>query len=329
MPRAITLHPAPSSGVPALEREILRGAAPRIFPHIRTRLPAPELVVRFPPDAKIRRAVWRSATGHPAMMHCGLLLELVRLYTQPKTRILDPFGGIGTTALAALLDREVILSELEPHFAATARAIIPKLTPDVLALHTPIMDSHLSRLRFMVGALDNPTLEAGLFGTTQTAPVTVHNQDSRTTTPGEFVHTIITSPPYLDTFAHPHSANFMPSTARSYTRELDSPNLARIRNKSIFTRGLAQVLEASTRVLRPDGLAILVTKDPIRQNRRYPFAVLCITIMQALGFFLADWWRRDCIPTLFTNLKRQNNPDVCKVDQEDVLIFSRYSRAVC
>jgi hypothetical protein len=83
------------------------------------------------------------------------------------------------------------------------------------------------------------------------------------------------------------------------------------------------------RRLHPDGLAILVTKDPIRQNRRYPFALLCITIMQALDFFLADWWRRDCIPTLFTNLKRQNNPEACKVDQEDVLIFSRYSRAVC
>lgn len=310
-------------GIPNLEREILRLPAPRLPPHIRTRLPSPSLVVRFGSDTVLRQSVWGSRVGHPAMMHCGLLLELVRLYTRPKWRILDPFGGVGTTALAALLDREVILSEIEPHFVETARAIIPKLTQDVLPLTSGF--PKVNNLRVIPGTLDNLALEAGFFGTACVADVTVLNQDSRRLDCTGLVHTVITSPPYLDTFAHPHSAKFMPSTARSYTQDTDSPNLARIRNVHIFNRGLGQVFQACSRVLMQGGLMVLVTKDPIRNGWRYPFALSCITTMQALGFELIDWWRRECIPTLFVNLKRQKNPDACQVNHEDVLVFSRYS----
>jgi len=60
---------------------------------------------------------------HPTQKPLLLMRELVRLFTDPGDVILDPFGGSGTTGVAALLEgRRVILVEREPAFAAIARA---------------------------------------------------------------------------------------------------------------------------------------------------------------------------------------------------------------
>ena len=48
---------------------------------------------------------------------------LIRLVTKPGDVVLDPFGGSGTTGVAALLEgRRVVLVEREPAYAAIARA---------------------------------------------------------------------------------------------------------------------------------------------------------------------------------------------------------------
>jgi predicted RNA methylase len=57
---------------------------------------------------------------HPAKMHAGLLLWIVGRYTTPGQTICDPMYGIGTTGLAALLQRNVIGLEIEPPFLAEA-----------------------------------------------------------------------------------------------------------------------------------------------------------------------------------------------------------------
>jgi DNA modification methylase len=55
----------------------------------------------------------------------ALMRWLLRLVTKPGDVILDPFGGSGTTGVAALLEgRRVILVEREPQYAAIARARI-------------------------------------------------------------------------------------------------------------------------------------------------------------------------------------------------------------
>ena len=48
---------------------------------------------------------------------------LIRLVTKPGDVVLDPFGGSGTTGVAALLEgRRVVLVEREPAFVAIIRA---------------------------------------------------------------------------------------------------------------------------------------------------------------------------------------------------------------
>lgn len=59
---------------------------------------------------------------HPTQKPDKLMLDLVRLFTDPGEVILDCFAGSGTTGVAALrLGRRAILIERDPKYAAIAR----------------------------------------------------------------------------------------------------------------------------------------------------------------------------------------------------------------
>jgi site-specific DNA-methyltransferase (adenine-specific) len=63
------------------------------------------------------------ANHHPTVKPVALMRWLIRLVTKPGDVVLDPFGGSGTTGVAALLEgRRVVLVEREPAFAAIIRA---------------------------------------------------------------------------------------------------------------------------------------------------------------------------------------------------------------
>ena len=60
---------------------------------------------------------------HPTQKPVRLMLDLVRDFTDVGEVILDPFGGSGTTGVAALAEgRRVIIVERDPAYAAIARA---------------------------------------------------------------------------------------------------------------------------------------------------------------------------------------------------------------
>lgn len=62
----------------------------------------------------------RESLAHPAKLHLGLLSWLIDRYTKPGDTIADPMDGMGSTAYAALLQRHVILREIEPKWLAFA-----------------------------------------------------------------------------------------------------------------------------------------------------------------------------------------------------------------
>jgi len=74
---------------------------------------------------ELRETIQRARGGnhHPTVKSVALMRWLLRLVTKPGDVILDPFGGSGTTGVAALLEgRRVILVEREAQYAAIARA---------------------------------------------------------------------------------------------------------------------------------------------------------------------------------------------------------------
>jgi site-specific DNA-methyltransferase (adenine-specific) len=76
-----------------------------------------------PPPQQTPRVVRPQVNHHPTVKSVALMRWLIRLVTKPGDVVLDPFGGSGTTGVAALLEgRRVVLVEREPAFAAIIRA---------------------------------------------------------------------------------------------------------------------------------------------------------------------------------------------------------------
>ena len=293
---------------------------PRVCAH----RPAPDLEVLFPRDNLLRREAFGGKTAHPAMMHFGLALGILELYTEPGAVVLDPFGGVGTTALAAMAaGRSAILMEIEPHWAEVATGFIHKLEGRKLyeALEYRRVVPR-AQLRWV------PTPALVKRDCTHTASAVVHNIDARDIPRGfvpNQVQAVITSPPYLDTFGAPEKPKILCGSTQhsAYTMNHASLNLARERNTHFFLQALAQVYSAALHVLEPGGVFIVVTKDVIRKGLRQPFALRNILMLEALGLELRDWWRRECIPSLFANVQRVQYPNSARVDHEDVLVFQK------
>lgn len=291
--------------------------------HVCTQRPSPSLVVMFPRDDALRRAVFGTDQKHPAKMHFGLALELARLYARSGETILDPFGGMGTTAVSALAHGcHAVLTELEPEWAESSKAVVHRATQGQnfdFEYHVPV-----SQLRWY----NNPGLEIRTQSQWLAARAVVHQMDARAID-HELVpngaNAIITSPPYLNTFGAPGKPRELKGKTQNaaYTMDHSSSNLARESSPHFFGLKLAQVYRAAASVLVPGGAFVVVCKDPIRKNQRQQFALQNILILEALGLEMRDWWRRKCTPSLFANVQRKQFPDAPQVDHEDVLVFQK------
>jgi DNA modification methylase len=77
---------------------------------------------KFPRDTAFRKQFFvPDSFAHPAKMDAQLLIRIVETYTEPGETILDPMAGSGTTMLACMLGRNVILLELEEKFVGMCR----------------------------------------------------------------------------------------------------------------------------------------------------------------------------------------------------------------
>jgi DNA methylase len=290
-----------------------------------TQRPSPRLTVKFPPDAPLRRAVFGPDRKHPAMMHMGLALELARLYARPGSTLLDPFGGMGTTAVAAIEHGcHAILTEIEPNWFESSKAVVHRFEVEqVLEVFEYEHQTPVSQLRWY----NNPVLECRCHSQRMTARAVIHLMDARgidhDLVPGG-VQAVITSPPYLNMFGGNEKPRHLARAVvpASYTNG-PSHNLARVGNAHEFGLILAQVYNAAVQVLEVGGAFVVVCKDPVRDGLRQPFALENIRILEGLGLVMRDWWRRKCVPSLFANVQRKQNPDAPRVDLEDVLVFEK------
>ena len=103
------------------------GTASRYFPQFPADDPdAPwsEALFRYvPKPSRAERNSGGVNNIHSTVKSVALMRWLIRLVTKPGDVVLDPFGGSGTTGVAALLEgRRVILVEREPQYAAIALA---------------------------------------------------------------------------------------------------------------------------------------------------------------------------------------------------------------
>jgi hypothetical protein len=118
------------------------GTASRFFPCFPADDPAaPFAYIPKPAPAEKRAGLDDAHASHPTVKPVALMRWLIRLLTEPGDIVLDPFGGSGTTGVAALLEgRRVILVERDPDFAAICRARLEHAAPDARTLSARVAE---------------------------------------------------------------------------------------------------------------------------------------------------------------------------------------------
>jgi DNA methylase len=242
---------------------------------------------------------------------------LRRVWTSPPAPGLVHTPTVAPVRWRPVMDKSLLQQWTSPPSTTCVQAR-DQLSVDNSALH--LCTGSPSTTCVQVPDPEGVDKPGGHLWTSPGASAVVHTLDAAQLTPSHVsgpIDLLLTSPPYLDTFGHPNSKG------RAYTRDHARYNLARERSPHYFMHGLGGVFRAAVPLVRPGGVVVLVTKDPIREGERYPFALRCILLMQALGCELRDWWRRDCVPSHFQHLQRRASPDAPRVNVEDVLVFER------
>lgn len=265
--------------------------------------------ILFPRDSEWRRELFGpEAQSHPAKMQLNIVKAAVEYYAQPGWRILDPFAGTGSTALAATMGCPTTLIELEDHFVTMLREI---------------------RSDWMSNGRISSLMDMMIF--------TGDCRQVLKQIPEKAFDMIITSPPYSvtaqvsnrtieteDRAEYKSQARLVEVKAqmRKYgSSEASAMNIGRL-NKFMFNEAMKRVYQACLRVLKPGGLYVSVTKDSMIAGVRQSLSLDMVRIAQSAGLeYTGDWYKWKAPGGLMQNMQRAKGLEV--VLDEDVITFRR------
>jgi modification methylase len=198
-----------------------------------------------------------ASSRHPGKMLPELARRLVIEYCPPGGLVVDPMCGIGTTLVeAAALDRRTVGVELEPRWAALARANLDHVLSGDQAGLAEVRVGDARRL---------PELLTDVAGQ---------------------VDLVVTSPPYgceagvIDKPAWRAGQPLCPKDSLNYSR--NPANLGRARGQD-WRVGIGEVLAGCARVLAPSGLLVTVTKNTRRAGRLSDLAAVTVQLADQAG----------------------------------------------
>jgi len=149
---------------------------------------------------------------------------------------------------------------------------------------------------------------------------------------------VITSPPYEDSLSEPedrkHSIDQSkwgdgrkiapPHSQVHLTYPSSSPNnIGNLKGES-YLSAMLEVYQGCWRVLKPQGLMILVTKNFIRNKQEIRLDLDTIKLCEQAGFTFQDRWYRELASQSFwRTIYHQKYPDVEPIKYEDILVFTK------
>jgi len=274
-----------------------------------TCLPGP--LLQFGTDRALRRRLFcADSWAHPAKLHLHLAQWLVERYTAPGDTIIDPMGGIGSTLLALLVQRDVVLYDVERRWLTLA----------------------VENARRIQRA-------AGVFA----GHATIRRHDARTPWPDQADH-ILCSPPYGCAMGTTPTAKRRLPAHRlqryggrwhqiqhclqrgawgAYTLHYGQSEgqIGHYRGAR-YWQAMAQIYAQAYQALRPNGYFMLVIKDHVRDGKRVETAALTTNLCNNFGFVLIEHQQRQVWPlSLWQRRRREQGKLVIEV--EDVLVFRR------
>ncbi len=275
---------------------------------------APDNLLTFGSDIKLRNSLFiRESYQHPAKLHLGLLAWIVERYTEPGDTIGDCMAGVGSLLLAATIQRNVILREVEPKWL------------DLCQRNA----EHIRRTNLFVSSIDIAQGDALV--------------------PWNFrAKHLIFSPPYgcQVTRGGARKGILSPKTRQLVAEGKLGGDWVRLATATDNGQGAsylfwygeaaaqmghftgARYWAAMESVYRQaygaldGGYMVLVLKDHIRDRRRVHTANETVTLCERLGFRLVERHERKVYPlSLWIRLAKERGELV--VETEDVLVFMK------
>lgn len=148
------------------------------------------------------------------------------------------------------------------------------------------------------------------------------------------IDAVITSPPYEDNrepanrhFQYKGIHNKEGRQTRCKVRDQEdyvvTNNIGNLKSAS-YLQAMLQVYSECYRVLKSSGLMVLVTKDFIRDRKRIDLAGDTIKLCEQAGFhFVERHYRKLSAMSFWRVIYYQKNPEVEKIDTEDILVFKK------
>lgn len=243
----------------------------------------------------IRKTQEEIDLGHPALFPVALVTRLIQCFTtREDCVILDPFAGVGSTALAAeAMGKVGIGIEISQEYVEKARRR-PAMRP---LLNIPADLPEGKRILHCADAYD-------LLRYVEPASV-------------DFV---VTSPPYWDILLQERTADY--KSIRHYGE--DPRDLGRIRDYGQFLQALKGIFELVYQAMKPGKYCCVIVMDLRKKDRFYPYHSDIAGFMQEIGFIFDDiiiWDRRH----EYNNIRPLGYPSKFRVNKvhEFILIFQK------
>lgn len=247
----------------------------------------------------IRKTPEEHSLKHPAMFPVQLVTRLIESFTRSdQTQILDPFVGVGSTAIAAeALSKVGIGFDISEKYLAKAMAR-PRLSPSLLGYANNGEAKAAGRRVFHCDDAKNLL--------NHVAPNSI-----------DFV---ATSPPYWDILLQRRSADY--KEIRNYGDS--NADLGRIPEYDAFLEALATVFASVLIALKPGSYCCVVVMDLRKGSRFYPFHSDLASRMESIGYIYDDLiiWDRS---HEYNNLRPLGHPSVFRINKvhEYILIFKK------
>lgn len=245
----------------------------------------------YPRDKSFRQTMYPEAIleqvmTHPAKMNALLCKDIVEFVSQPGETILDCFGGVGTTLVAATLGRHVNLIEIEDYYFNIIQQCI----------------RHLEDTKQATGRM------------------MVINADNRLAMPIPVDH-IITSPPYGNDLAKDAETALTAEVGRQgeqYTNA--TQNLGKL-NPFLYQQSMKKVYSLMVQSVKVGGTITITHRDRIKDNSRLLYIDSITSTLVRLGCepFNFDKWKAPGSIQSRVNEKLGNEV----VLDEDILTFRR------
>lgn len=313
----------------------------------------PSKVVVFKPTAGFRpfkQFFVHESVKHPAKANLHMLRWIIEKWTEKGDVILDPMAGTySTCVMASMLERNSIGVEYEEKFYQMGLKnkevfeqtyMMPKgkivvlkgdarSLSDVLLNNSKEIDAIISSPPYSNIAhktLKNPVDRR------DKDPTLCHEYSDDKSNIGNLPHgnidAIVTSPPYEATVSkqggrqagHPSKKDIelgMDKTELPYSN--DSKNLGNLKGET-YLSAMLKVYAECYKVLKPNGLMILITKNFIRKKKVVRLDHDTIKLCQKVGFLLIDRWYRKLTHFSFWIINYYKKYGL-RVEYEDILVF--------